>query len=82
VGDLNLEGLDAAQMAGLGGVTDEVLAAQTKILAENEASDSGEYTVGAYSEDGVSFSGIGTHNQVAPEFKAVARVVYLGQEGD
>jgi hypothetical protein len=49
--DLKLEGLDAAQMDDLGGVTDEILAAQMEILAENEVSDSGEDTVGEYSED-------------------------------
>jgi hypothetical protein len=53
-----------------------------EILAENEVSDSGEDTVGEDSEDEDSFSGKGTHNHVAPEFKAGARVVYLGQEGD
>jgi hypothetical protein len=45
--DLNLEGLYAAQMDDLGGVTDEILSAQMEILAENEVSDSGEDTVGA-----------------------------------
>jgi hypothetical protein len=49
--DLKLEGLDAAQMDDLGGVTDEILAAQMEILAENEVSDSGEGTVGEDSED-------------------------------
>jgi hypothetical protein len=44
--DLKLEGLDATQMDDLGGVTDEILAAQMEILAENEISDSGEETVG------------------------------------
>jgi hypothetical protein len=43
-------------------VTDEILAAQMEILAENEDSDSGEDTVGADSEDDESFSGRGTHN--------------------
>jgi hypothetical protein len=81
-GDLKLEGLDAAQMDDLGGVTDENLAAQMEILAENEVSDSGEDTVGEDSEDEESFSGKGTHNPAAPEFKAGARVVYLGQEGN
>jgi hypothetical protein len=33
-GDLKLEGLDAAQMNDLGGVTDEILVAQMKILGE------------------------------------------------
>jgi hypothetical protein len=76
-----LEILDAAQMDDLGGVVDEIIAAQMEILAENEVSDSGEGTVGEDSEDEESFSGKGTHNPVAPEFKAGARVVYLGQEG-
>jgi hypothetical protein len=53
-----------------------------EILAENEVSDRGEDTVDADLEGGVSFSGRGTHNPVAPEFKSVARVVYLGQVGD
>jgi hypothetical protein len=82
IGNLNLEGLDAAQMDDLGGVTDEIMAAQMEILAENAVSDSGEDTVGANSEDEESFSGRGTHNPVVPEFKAGARVVYLGQGGD
>jgi hypothetical protein len=50
-GDLKLEGLDAAQMNDLGGVTDEILAAQMEILAENEVFDSGEDTVGEDLED-------------------------------
>jgi hypothetical protein len=82
LGNLNLEGLDSAQMDDLGGVTDEILAAQMGILAENEVSDSGEDTMGADSEGEESFSGRGTHNTVASEFKAGARVVYLGQGGD
>jgi hypothetical protein len=45
-GYLNLEGLDADQMDDLGGVTDEMLAAQMEILAENEVFDIGEDTVG------------------------------------
>jgi hypothetical protein len=77
-----LEGLDAAQMDDLGGVTDEIIAAQREIIAENEISDSGEETVGEDSEDEESFSGRGTHNPAAPEFKAGAIIVYLGQEGD
>jgi hypothetical protein len=81
-GDLKLEGLDASQMDDLGEVTDEILAAQMEILAENEVLDSGEDTVGEDSEDEESFSGRGTHNPVAPEFKAGARVVHLGKEGD
>jgi hypothetical protein len=81
-GDLKLEGLDAAQMDGLGEVMDENLAAPKEILAENEGLDSGEATVGEDSEDEESFSGRGIHNPVAPEFKAGARVVYLGQERD
>jgi hypothetical protein len=81
-GDLKLEGLDDAQIDELGGVTDEILAAQMEILAENEVLDSGEDTVGEDSEDEESFYGRVNHNPVAPEFKAGARVVYLGQEGD
>jgi hypothetical protein len=61
LGDLNLEGLDATNMDDLGGVTDEILAAQMKILAENEVSDSGEDTMGGDSEDEVYFQGKGTH---------------------
>jgi hypothetical protein len=80
--DLKLEGLDATQMDDLGGVTDEIMEAQIEILAENEVSDSGEETVGDDSEDDESFSGTETHNPAAPEFKAGARFVYLGQEGD
>jgi hypothetical protein len=80
--NLKLEGLDAAQMNDLGGVTGEIIAAQMEILAENEVSDSGEDTVGEDEEDEESFSGKGTHNPAAPEFKAGARIVYLGQEGD
>jgi hypothetical protein len=68
-------------MDGLGEVTDKILAAQMKILAEDEVSDSGEYTVGEDSEDEESFYGRGTHNFAGPDFKAGARVVYLGQEG-
>jgi hypothetical protein len=64
-GDLKLEGLDAAQMDDLGGVRDEILAAQMKILAENEVSDRGEDTVDEDSEDAESFYGRGTHNPVA-----------------
>jgi hypothetical protein len=79
-GDLKLEGLDAAQMDDLGGVMDEIIAARMEILAENEVSDSGEDTVVEDWEDEESFSGKGTHNPAAPEFKAGARVVYLGQE--
>jgi hypothetical protein len=79
---LNLEGLDAAQMDDLGVVTDEIMAAQMEILAENEVSDSGEDTVGTDSKDEESFSGRGTHNTVVPEFKAGAGVVYLGHRGD
>jgi hypothetical protein len=81
-GDLKMEVIDAYQMDDLGEVTDEILAAQMEILAENEVSDSGEDTVGEDSEDEESFSGKGTHNPVAPEFKSGARVLYLGQEGD
>jgi hypothetical protein len=81
-GDLKLEGLDAAQMDDLGGVTDEILAAWMEILGQSEVSDSGEDTVGEDSEDEESFSGKGTHNPAVPEFKAGARLVYLGQEGD
>jgi hypothetical protein len=81
-GYLKLEWIDAAQMDDPGGVTDEISAAQIEILAENEVSDSGEYTVGEDSEDEESFSGRGTHKPVAQEFKSGAIVVYLGQEGD
>jgi hypothetical protein len=45
LGDLNLEGIDAAQMDDLGGATDEIVAAQMEILAENLVSDNGEDTV-------------------------------------
>jgi hypothetical protein len=38
--------------------------------------------VGGDEEDEESFSGRGTHNPAAPEFKAGSRIVYLGQEGD
>jgi hypothetical protein len=69
-------------MDDLGGVMDEIQAAQMEILAENEVSDSGEATVRGDSEDEESFSGRGTHNPAAPEFKAGARIVYIGQEGD
>jgi hypothetical protein len=65
-GNLKLEGLDAAQMDDLGGVSDEILAAKMEILVENEVSDSGEGTLGEDSEDEESFSGKGTHNPVAP----------------
>jgi hypothetical protein len=53
-----------------------------EILAENEVSDSGEETVGDDSEDEESFSGRGTYNPAAPDFKTGARVVYFVQEGD
>jgi hypothetical protein len=56
IGNLNLDGLDDAQMDDLGGVTDDFLAAQIEILAENEVSDSGEDTGGADSEDEESLS--------------------------
>jgi hypothetical protein len=65
-GDLTLEGLDAAQMDDLGGVTDDILEAQMENLAVNEVSESGEDTVGGYSEDEVYFSRKGTHNPGAP----------------
>jgi hypothetical protein len=77
---LKLEGFNATQMHDLGGVTDEILAAQMEILSESEVSDSGEETVGDDSEEEESFSGRGTHNPAAPEFKAGAISVYLGQE--
>jgi hypothetical protein len=80
--DLKLEGLDATKMDDLGGVTDEILAAQMEILAEDEVSDSGEETVGDDSEDEESFYGRGNHKPAAPEFKAGTIIVYLGQEGD
>jgi hypothetical protein len=82
LGDLNLKGLDAAQMDDLGGVTYEILAAQMEILADNEVSDSGEDTLGGDLEDEVYFSGKGTHNPGASEFKAGARVVYVDQGSD
>jgi hypothetical protein len=63
---LKLEGLDAAQMNDLGGVRDEILAAQMGILAENEVSDSGEDTVGKDLDDEESFSGKENHNPAAP----------------
>jgi hypothetical protein len=69
-------------MDDLGGVMDEILAAKMEILAENEVSDSGEETVGDDTEDDESFSCRGSHIPAAPEFKAVPRIVYLGQEGD
>jgi hypothetical protein len=50
-GDLKLEGLYADQMDDLGGVTDEILAAQMEILAQNEVYDSGEDTVGEDPDD-------------------------------
>jgi hypothetical protein len=81
-GDLKVEGIDSAQMNDLGGVMDEIIAVQMENLAENEVSDSGEDTVGEDSDDEESFSGKGTHNPAEPEFKAGARIVYLGQEGD
>jgi hypothetical protein len=81
-GDLDLEGLGAAQMNDLGGVTHEILAAPMEILAENEVSDSGEDTMGEDSEDDESVSGKGTHNPAAPELKSGSRIVCLGQEGD
>jgi hypothetical protein len=77
-----LEGLDAAQMNDLGGVTEFILADHMKILAENEVSDSGKDTVGEDSDDEESLSRKWIHNSAAPEFEAGARSVYLGQEGD
>jgi hypothetical protein len=68
-------------MDDLGGVTDEIMVAQMGILAENEVSDSEEETMGDDLEDEESFSSRGTHNPAAPEFKAGAIVLYLGQEG-
>jgi hypothetical protein len=53
-----------------------------EILAENEVSDSEEDTADENSDDEESFSGKGTHNPAVLEFKAGARIVYLGQEGD
>jgi hypothetical protein len=55
---------------------------QIESLAANEASDSGDDTMGGESEDVGHFNGKGTHNPGAPEFKAEARVVYIGQGGD
>jgi hypothetical protein len=69
-------------MNDLGGVTDEIIAAHMEILDENEVSDSGGSTVGEDLDDEESYSGKGTHNPAAPEFKAGAKSVYLGQEGD
>jgi hypothetical protein len=65
-GDLKLEGLDAAQMNDLGGVTDEIIAAHVEILDENEVSDSGKDAVCEDSDDEESYSGKGTHNSAAP----------------
>jgi hypothetical protein len=77
-----LEGIDAAQTNDLGGVMDEILAAQMEILAENEVYHSGEDTMGEDSDGEESLSGKGTHNPAVPEFKASARAVNLVQEGD
>jgi hypothetical protein len=49
-------------MYDLGGVRDEIIAAQMEFLAENEVSDSGEDTVGEHSDEEESFSGKGTRN--------------------
>jgi hypothetical protein len=50
LGDINLEGLHAAQMDELGWVTDESMAARIEILDDNnKVLDSGEATVGGYS---------------------------------
>jgi hypothetical protein len=68
-------------MDDLGGVTDKKVAAQMESLAENEVSDSGEDIIGEDSDYEESFYGRVAHNPVAPEFKAGARVAYLGQEG-
>jgi hypothetical protein len=38
--------------------------------------------MGEDSDDEESFSGKGTHNPAAPEFKSGAIIVYLGREGD
>jgi hypothetical protein len=53
-------------MDDLGGVTDEIMAAQMEIIAENKVSDSGEETVGDDLEDDESFYGRVTHNPTAP----------------
>jgi hypothetical protein len=71
--DLKLEGLNAAQMNDLGGVKGEIIAAQMENLAENEVSDSGQDTVGEYSDDQESFSGKGTHNPAAPELYTLVK---------
>jgi hypothetical protein len=63
-------------------VTNEILVSQMEILAENEVSGSGGDTLGEDSDDEYSFSGKGTHNPAAPEYKAGDRIVYLGKEGD
>jgi hypothetical protein len=80
--DLKLEGLDVTQMDDLGGAMDEIMVDQMEILAENEVLDSEEENVGGDLEDEEYFSGRGTHNPAAPEFKDGAIIVYLGQEGD
>jgi hypothetical protein len=82
LGDLNLEGFDAAHMDDLGGIPYEFLAAHMDFLAENEVSDGGEDTVGGDSEDEGYFKGKGTRDPGTPEFITGARVVYIGQGGD
>jgi hypothetical protein len=56
-------------MNDLGGATDEILAAQMEILAENEVSESGEDAVCEDSDNEESFTGKGAHNPAASEFK-------------
>jgi hypothetical protein len=82
LGILNQERLDDAHMVDLGGVRDEIFATQMEILAENEVLDSGSDNVGGDSEDEVYFKGNGNHSSARPDFKAGARVMYLGQGGD
>jgi hypothetical protein len=53
---------------------DEIIASWIKILVENKVSDCGEDTVGEDSED--------EDKPASPGFKAGAKVVSLGQEGD
>jgi hypothetical protein len=66
IGIFKFEGLDADQMDDLGGVKDEILAAQMEIWAENDVLDSGEDTMGGDSEDESSSKGKWTHNPGAP----------------
>jgi hypothetical protein len=85
-GDLKLEDFDAAQMNDLGEVTDEILAAQMGSLAETRFLTVGKtpwvkiWMMRSHFLD--FFSGKWTHNPAAPEFKAGAIFVCIGQEGD